>query len=228
MPQEEIKLSSTEKKLLNKASKVYEKGNYKEALIIFNKIKSGNKELEPGLGYYIRFCENVLNKPLSEEDQFYEIAQRIFSVTNLLWIPAIYLVLPALKILSEESFSNSSLTDIFMIISGIIIFTAIYLIHQTFPYGFSNKKFRCKHCGHYTGYIPPNEGFAYMGSNNCYVCGRGYPMPSVMWDTNWGQSYMYERGSVTEKEFYEDYERQNPNESKSEMADLYLKRKGHK
>ena len=69
-------------------------------------------------------------------------------------------------------------------------------------------KLRCKYCGHFTAYIDPNEGFAYLGGNNCENCGRGYPMPDFAWDGIDGQAYIYYRHSVTDKEFYKEFEMQ--------------------
>jgi hypothetical protein len=69
-------------------------------------------------------------------------------------------------------------------------------------------KLRCKYCGHFTSYIDPNEGFAYLRQNNCENCGRGYPMPDFAWDGIDGQAYIYYRNSVTEPEFYREFEAQ--------------------
>jgi hypothetical protein len=69
-------------------------------------------------------------------------------------------------------------------------------------------KLRCKHCGHFTAYLDPNEGLAYLGGNNCENCGRGYPIPDFAWDGIDGQAYIYYRNSVTEKEFYKEFETQ--------------------
>lgn len=73
----------------------------------------------------------------------------------------------------------------------------------------------CKHCGRYTKYIDPNEGVAYLDLNNCQYCKRGYPMPSLMWDSVGGQAYMFYRRSVSECAFYdgvrESFELVNPN-----------------
>ena len=69
-------------------------------------------------------------------------------------------------------------------------------------------KLRCKYCGHFTTYIDPNEGFAYLGQNNCQICGRGYPMSDFAWDGIDGQAYIYYRHSVTEKEFFTEFEEQ--------------------
>lgn len=69
-------------------------------------------------------------------------------------------------------------------------------------------KLKCKYCGHFTAYIDPNEGLAYLGGNNCENCGRGYPMPDFAWDGIDGQAYVYYRNSVTEKEYYREFETQ--------------------
>jgi hypothetical protein len=73
-------------------------------------------------------------------------------------------------------------------------------------------KVRCKYCGHYTPYIDPEDGLAYFNSNNCGLCGRGYPVPNFAWDGLDGQAYIYYRHSVTEPEFYKEFEEEyDPN-----------------
>ena len=69
-------------------------------------------------------------------------------------------------------------------------------------------KVRCKYCGHFTPYLDPNQGFAYLDTNNCQVCGRGYPAPDFAWDGVDGQAYIYYRHSVTEPQFYSEFEEQ--------------------
>jgi hypothetical protein len=69
-------------------------------------------------------------------------------------------------------------------------------------------KLRCKYCGHFTTYLDPNDGLAYLGGNNCEHCGRGYPIPDFAWDGIDGQAYTYYRNSVTEAEFYREFEAQ--------------------
>jgi hypothetical protein len=49
---------------------------------------------------------------------------------------------------------------------------------------------RCKYCGRFT---------------NRSHCGRSYPFPSYEWDSVAGQTYMFYRRSVPEKEFYRDF-----------------------
>lgn len=68
------------------------------------------------------------------------------------------------------------------------------------------RKVRCKYCGHFTPYIDPNQGFAYLGTNNCLVCSRGYPVPDFAWDGIDGQAYIYYRNSVKESQFYSEFE----------------------
>ncbi len=85
---------------------------------------------------------------------------------------------------------------------------------------------RCKYCAKYTPYLDPNDGLAYLGQSNiCDNCLRSYPMPSVYWDNKEGIGYMYERGSVTDKEFYLEFEKRYPDCQHSEPADFYLGRK---
>lgn len=65
---------------------------------------------------------------------------------------------------------------------------------------------RCKWCGHFTQFVDPSSGWAYMNGNNCTRCGRGYPMPDFGWDGLDGQAYSYYRGSVTKPVFYQEFE----------------------
>ncbi|MBI3124991.1 MAG: hypothetical protein HYZ10_11365 [Ignavibacteriales bacterium] len=67
-------------------------------------------------------------------------------------------------------------------------------------------KIRCKYCGHYTSYIDPEEPFPIWNRNNCEICSRSYPVPDFAWDGIDGQAYIYYRGSVSEKEFYKEFE----------------------
>ena len=69
-------------------------------------------------------------------------------------------------------------------------------------------KVRCKYCGRFTRYIEPDSGFAYLGTNNCDNCNRGYPAPDFCWDSIDGQAYIYYRHSVKEEVFYAEFEEQ--------------------
>lgn len=222
------RLTKEEEKIYKQALKYYEDGRYKDALPFFLVLlkKLGLKEHESGAYYYIKFCRNVLNAPLNDEDKIYERDRSLRKWLELLWIPIIVLLLPLLGLGFEElTFSFFSLVSV--LIGALLIYIRSKIV-GTISYDSSHHKVRCKYCGHYTHYIAPNEGFAYMDSNNCSICGRGYPMPSTMWDTDWGKAYMYERGSVTEPEFYQEWEEENPSYPKSEMADSYLGRKKEK
>ena len=68
-----------------------------------------------------------------------------------------------------------------------------------------SRQVHCKYCGHYTDFIHPNDGWGWSG-NQCRRCGRQYPMPDFLWDSIDGQGYIYYRGSVSEPEFYRDFE----------------------
>ncbi len=213
-----------EEKQLKIALTLYEKGNYAQAYNAFSSIQKQNEKLTDGLRYYIKFCKNVLNVRPNGEDQIYEIVHKIQESIYWLWLPGLYLLLPLLKLFYEDTELTFTFTDILSILFSGVLFLTLYKISNAIPYTSSYTKVKCKYCGHYTGYINPNEDYAYLGGNNCSVCGRGYPMPSISWDTNWGQTYIYERGSVTEPIFYAEFEEENPDYPKSEMANHYLKR----
>lgn len=76
-------------------------------------------------------------------------------------------------------------------------------------------KARCKWCGRYTEFIPPNvpthgTSLLTFGLNNCRLCGRMYPMPSWEWDSPDGRAYNYYRmsfgNSKDDIKFYEEFE----------------------
>ena len=69
-------------------------------------------------------------------------------------------------------------------------------------------KIRCKWCGQFTQYIDPNVPTygLFPQSNSCSSCGRMYPSPSWVWDSEEGRAYSYYRGSFIDKEFYEEFE----------------------
>ena len=81
--------------------------------------------------------------------------------------------------------------------------------------GTAELRIRCKWCGHLTPYIPPNEGFAYLGGNSCDRCGSGYPAPDFGWDSMQGMAYSAGRGSWGEwstpkrlwNEYFDEFER---------------------
>jgi len=104
-----------------------------------------------------------------------------------------------------------------------VVYVSVDLIEK--ETGGRIEKRRCKYCGHYTQYIPPNHSFAYLFlENHCRVCGRGYPMPTAFWDSEGGKAYMYERGSVCDPEFYATFELEHPQYPHSKQADHYLGR----
>jgi hypothetical protein len=73
-----------------------------------------------------------------------------------------------------------------------------------------------------------DSSYRNLVENNCKFCNRSYPMPSINWDSFGGQTYIYGRGSVPEKIFYEEFEARNPNYPHSEMADKILRGKKSK
>lgn len=82
-----------------------------------------------------------------------------------------------------------------------------WILARTGSRAVASDQLRCKWCGHYTPYVDPNTGWAYFNGNNCTRCDRGYPMPDFGWDSLDGQAYIYYRGSVTERVFYQGFER---------------------
>jgi len=163
-----------------------------------------------------------LAKKLSGDDVIYEKMTKLNKAKIWLLLPAIYLAYPLVPILSKNSNYIISIYDIIQIIMAIVVIWVFLKIDNED----TRYKIRCKYCGSYTYYINPNEDFALMHSNNnCSICGRMYPMPSKDWDTFQGQLYIYDRGSVTDKEFYEEFEKEHPEIPKSKAADHYLGRK---
>jgi hypothetical protein len=216
---DKIKLTDAQKAVFRSAAKLYEKGRYAEALKGFESLAKQSDDLAYALRYYVRFCNNVLGAEASGNDKLYELSKKL---TKFLWCSALILSFQVLSIFSNKELRSFSFGDWGEIAAGVAVVLAMRVIYRECP---SGNKLKCKYCGHYTNYIPPNEGLAYLESNNCGICGRGYPMPSIHWDSDWGQTYIYERGSVSEKKFYKEFEAMNPDYPKSEMADQILRGK---
>ncbi|MFA5166982.1 MAG: hypothetical protein WC530_00470 [Candidatus Omnitrophota bacterium] len=218
-----IVFSSEERRVLGEALRVYQKGDYELALDKFDALQNGNPALLKAIRYYRKFCLNVVGTKPSENDKMCKQARATMKWLRWLALPGVYLILPIFKLSDKDGrFGPFSVKDFVSIFLGAVIFVSGYKIYKPFFSGLGTL--RCKHCGHYTGYRSPDEGDAYMGTNNCEICGRGYPMPSARWDTDWGQSYIYQRGSVSDPEFYKEFEQENPDCQKSEAADHYLRK----
>lgn len=219
-----VNLSPEEENSLNAASALYEKGEYLKALSKFESLVKTTPQLNDELKYAIRYCTKVINTRQNGEDYLYVISSDIKRYLYLLLIPGIYLILPILGLLYEQPVVLNT-SSIFRIILGGLVLLSAYQINSYLPSDSGHRKLRCKYCGHYTNYIAPDDDVAYLGNNNCSNCGRGYPMPSCYWDTESGQKYMYERRSVTDPEFYVEFEKEHPFYPKSDIARKYEKTK---
>jgi hypothetical protein len=221
---DDIVFSSEERRIWGEALRAYQKGDYELALDKFNALQNGNPALSKAIKHYHKFCSNVVRTKPSENDKACKQTRATTKWLRWLALPGIYLLSPILKLSGEDGgFNLFVIKDFFSIFFGAIIFVSLYKVYSSFPTESIGKR-RCKYCGHYTGYRSPDEGDAYMGTNNCEICGRGYPMPSARWDTDWGQSYIYQRGSVSDPEFYKEFEQENPDCQRSEAADHYLRK----
>jgi hypothetical protein len=217
--EEAIKVTGAQKLLIERAGKLYNNAQYKKALVCFESISKQNDNFASALSQCIRFCKNVVDINLSPEDELYIKTK---TLTRYLWCAIVILAFLTFNILSNKENYAFSFSDIVLIFASVAIALALHHIYSHFPTG---KKLRCKYCGHYIDYIDPNGESAYLGMNNCRICRRSYPMPSIFWDSFEGQTYIYGRGSVPEKIFYEDFEARNPNYPRSEMADKILRGK---
>lgn len=193
---------------LFRALRLYERGEYERAEALLIALVNADPELQGEVAVFRFFCNNVARVTPSTEDTLYERGRAVRKAAGLLWLPVIYLAVLAIRG-SELAWLPAALTV-----------AVIYALHKIFRGSRTDEhRVRCKHCGHFTGYIAPNEGMGWLGTNNCHECGRSYPMPSTQWDTEWGLQYISERGSAPEKEFSE--ERQaiakwlRPDESKA-------------
>ncbi len=212
------------------AGEYYNKGQYEKALEHFNYLYKNKPELRENISCYQRFCKTVLSKELSDKDWSNEIDNVILDRDikthehlRLLWIPIIILLTPIVLIL-EADFLKLNFYTVINTSTGFFLIYILFKVKADLYSELRSKKIRCKYCGHYTEHIHPNSGLAYLGSNNCSVCNRGYPAPSIAWDSIEGQNYIYNRGSVTDREFYEEFEKNNPEHPKSKQADHYLGR----
>lgn len=174
---------------------------------------------------YVSTCQRVCALAQeSKEDEGRALGRTVLSMTEWLWLPIICLLVPAMVALGKDFPRGLTASRLAEAAVATLLFWIRYRLRASVPTDlkFALTQRRCKYCGRYTAFIPPNHGFAYMGSNNCERCRRGYPMPSVSWDSDEGREYMYERGSVTEPEFYVEFERDFPGRPRSKMADHYL------
>ena len=130
--------------------KLYNKGNYESALIIFKKLSDHNRTFLTSLLPQMEKCKNVVTKSKENGEKTPSKILKIVRLQNLI---------------------------------------------------------RCKYCGHYTKYIDPNEPtYGFASTNNCSKCGRMYFAPNFYWDSWDGMEYIQERHSVSDEEFYEEYE----------------------
>lgn len=66
---------------------------------------------------------------------------------------------------------------------------------------------RCKWCGRYTQKVSPDVPLKGLGqvANKCRCCGREYPMPSFIWDSDDGRAYSYFRRSFSDRDWYSEF-----------------------
>jgi hypothetical protein len=225
----EIKLTDGQKALIKKAGKLYDNGQYDKALVYFESVSKQNDDLANAFSQCIRFCKNVTDTRLSPEDELYIKTKPL---TRYLWCATVILIVLIFKLFSEkEEIRDFSFRDVMLILASIMVVLALRHIYNNFPTG---KKIRCKYCSRYIN-TPHYEDSDCGGSSyrqlveyNCKFCDRSYPAPSIHWDSFGGQTYIYGRGSVPEKIFYEEFEARNPNYPHSEMADKILRGKKSK
>ncbi len=138
-----------------------------------------------------------------------------------LYVPGALLGIVGFASFGNSPFGGASIRAWFeLLMAGAVLRGAVGIDHNLRD---RDEKRRCKYCSHFTRYIQPNEGVAYFGTNNCRVCGRGYPMPDVFWDGAEGKRYIYYRGSVKDPVFYAEFKYQNPGCEHSQAADHWLR-----
>lgn len=157
----------------------YDWGRYEDALAGLKEALKEKASLKEELDPFVEICERVVSTEKNEQDLRYEE----FLEEVKAWKGKSFLY----------RFFNQKKKPYF---------------HDKNLFG-SVTKIRCKYCGHYTSYIPPNQGMAYFKTNNCDHCKRGYPVPTFEWDNIDGQAYIFYRGSVSEKEFYDEFEQKH-------------------
>ena len=193
-------------------SKLYNKGEYSKALKGFKKLSELSKDSRIYFVPYIEKCQNVLKKPMSEEDINHQRNQYIMK--HFTWAANLKFITGFIAVICFFTYS------IIGIVLAIILGWFTYFIHKrTSKFTYSLGLVRCKYCGHYTEYIDPNEPtFGFANTNNCEHCGRMYPMPTTYWDSWSGLIYMEERHSVPDPEFYDEF-----NELKNKYRKEYKK-----
>lgn len=186
MENEKIEDGTKETRLLNEGRGNYQFGIYDEALENFESLLENAPSLKPYLFYYIRVCKRVLDTSLSSrEKQIKPVKEKLDEYEKRL-----------------EEYEEK------------IFFLKWFQTEPTMENFLSDLLVRCKWCGHYTQYVPPNKSTAgqFTMQNSCGECGMMYPMPDFVWDSPDGRAYSYYRMSFGEEseffydEFEEDYE----------------------
>lgn len=219
-----------QEKAVTRALQLYENADYWAALRAFERIQAAHPELTPRLRHYLAFCRRNehayvfrIGRYPPIGDLAYEAARKVRRASYWLVAACVILMVLGPTVLWEERETHWPERIVSYAAVG-CIGLALFLLNAAFdarPLGglFADKRL-CKYCGHYTSYESPNSGGGLDVDRNskCEQCGRSYPMPSAQWDTEEGMQYMYERGSVSDVEFYRDFEAQHPGVRRSEAA----------
>jgi len=186
-------------------SRLYDQGNYVEALKGLRKLLDFNNEFYVYLIPYIEKCKKLTKMQLSKEDiEHYkniEILRKFGWLVKIKYFTGLLSLWYWGRLIFGEDFFNRKL----------YLFLAIVFSFLTFLIHFKMKKFaqskymvRCKYCGRFTYNIEKEEMIEYYWipniafSNQCIHCNRKQPEPSFIWDSWDGLIYaasLYEEAS---------------------------------
>jgi hypothetical protein len=220
------------------AVKLYNKADYENALLGFERLADYNNEYRLLLIPHIEKCRHVKNIARTENGEFHFANQIILKkygwidyikyVAGLLSIALLISALPNIttfrKILvsmggayppNQTSYSGHfRIIDIILAICFVIITLVIHFNMK--KYTVSKKLVRCKYCGRYIRYIDPNTPrLASAVTNKCQYCDRMYPVPDFYWDSWEGLEYIKQQRSVPEPEFYSEFLKLRENYNKA-------------
>ena len=199
--------------LFKKTIALYNKGEYDEALIGFEKLsKFNDNDLSFIFIPHIEKCKRIKAKPLNNPDKEHQKNQAILKgigwIDNLKYIAGFSsLIFFSLFGRSVEE-ANTSLSQSFgyLFLAIFLGFIACMLEKSMYKFTVSQGLVRCKYCGQYTHYTNPDApSIGFPETNSCSKCYRMHPMPDFYWDGWDGLEYMKNRTSVPDEEFYKEY-----------------------
>jgi hypothetical protein len=219
------------------AVKLYNKADFENALLGFEKLTEYKDEYRILLIPHIEKCRHIKNITRTENDKIHFANQIILKkfgwidyvkyVIGLLSVGLLISALPNITTFRRILVfvggayppNQTSYADHFRIVNFILAICfaiIIFFVHFTMKkYTASKKLVRCKYCGRYIRYIDPDTPrLASAITNNCHYCGRMYPVPDFYWDSWEGLEYIKQQHSVPEPDFYSELQKLKENYNK--------------